>query len=141
MIKSKKFSLRLLMVVWIIGGILGWIIAQDFLVSSAAAQVNPLPASTKKPPDIERLEKQKTPIKKTQKQLKVDELLNIPIEVILGRCPEASQVFLSYRMGFIGCAFSRFHTPQDAIESYQLDKGSFLRCLGDLMHPTDEQDT
>jgi hybrid cluster-associated redox disulfide protein len=74
-------------------------------------------------------------------QPKVDELLNVPIEVILGRWPEASQVFIGHRMGCIGCAFSRFHTPQDAIEIYQLDKGSFLRFLGDLMHPTDEQDT
>jgi len=69
-----------------------------------------------------------------------DESLEAPIEVILGKWPKVSPVFISNRMGCIGCAFAKFHTLQDACEIYQLDKGSLIDQVRDLLRPMDKLD-
>jgi len=70
----------------------------------------------------------------------VDESLDAPIAVILGKWPKASQVFISNRMGCIGCAFAKFHTLQDASEAYQLDQGRLIGQIRDLIRPMDDLD-
>ena len=70
----------------------------------------------------------------------VDETLDAPIAVILGKWPKMSQVFISNRMGCIGCAFAKFHTLQDACEAYQLDKGRLIGQMRDLIRPMDDLD-
>lgn len=65
----------------------------------------------------------------------VDEHLDTPIEVILGMWPEVAQVFIRTHMGCIGCAFARFHTLQDALEVYQLNREIVIGQMRVLMDP------
>jgi hybrid cluster-associated redox disulfide protein len=59
--------------------------------------------------------------------------LEAPIEVILEKWPKISRIFISNRMGCIGCSFAKFHTLYDACEIYQLDKGYILGQIQDLL--------
>ena len=67
----------------------------------------------------------------------VAEILHTPIAVILSSYPQVSRVFIRNRMGCIGCAFSKFHTPQDAIEIYQLDGTIFIDQVRDFLPPAE----
>ncbi len=63
---SKKGRFRLFAAVLIVGGALGLIVAQQVLLSPTEGaqeeeKQRPLPASDKKPPEIEKLEKEKAP--------------------------------------------------------------------------------
>ena len=67
-----------------------------------------------------------------------EDTLEAPIEVVLGKWPKASRVFISNRMGCIGCAFAKFHSLYDACEIYQLDKENVLGQIQELLHRNEE---
>ena len=71
----------------------------------------------------------------------VEKQLEAPIESILGKWPKASRVFISNRMGCVGCSFAKFHTVQDACEIYQLDKGLVLGQMQGLLRILGESNT
>ena len=62
-----------------------------------------------------------------------DRHLEAPIEVILEKWPKVSRVFISNRMGCIGCSFAKFHTLHEACEIYQLDEGNIVGKVKDLL--------
>jgi hybrid cluster-associated redox disulfide protein len=70
----------------------------------------------------------------------IEEQMGAPIEVILGKWPKASRVFIGNRMNCIGCAFAKFHTLKDACEIYQLDKENILEEMRDLLNTKEERD-
>ncbi len=77
---SKKGRFKLFAVVLFVGGVLGLIVAQQALLSPTEEaqekeKQRPLLASDKKPPEIEKLEKEKAPPVKERKQPSVKELL------------------------------------------------------------------
>lgn len=53
--------------------------------------------------------------------LTVEEQLEAPIEDILGRWPDVSQVFIANRMSCIGCPIAKFHTLKEACQIYLLN--------------------
>ena len=77
---SKKGWFRLFAIVLFVGGVMALIVTQQALLSPTEGtqkkeKHRPLLASDKKPPEIEKLEKEKAPPEKKRKQPSVNELL------------------------------------------------------------------
>jgi len=56
---------------------------------------------------------------------------DVTIASLLEAFPQATALFLKYRMACIGCSMARFDTLQDAVFNYQLD---FTVWMDELRH-------
>lgn len=57
------------------------------------------------------------------------EVLKLTVNDLLQRWPAAFQVFLTFRLGCIGCVYNRFDTVQEALEAQRVNESEFLRSL------------
>ena len=57
------------------------------------------------------------------------DVLELTVKDLLERWPVAFQVFLTYRLGCIGCVYSRFDTLQEALDAQGVNEKEFVQFL------------
>jgi hybrid cluster-associated redox disulfide protein len=57
------------------------------------------------------------------------ELLDMKLDLLLGRWPNTARVLIANRMACIGCDFAKFHSTHQALEVYGLERDPFIKDL------------
>jgi len=65
------------------------------------------------------------------------EVLELTVNDLLQRWPAAFQVFLTFRLGCIGCVYNRFDTLQEALEAQEVNELDFMHSLFRTVFRTD----
>ena len=60
---------------------------------------------------------------------------------VLAARPSAARVFISRRMGCVGCAFAPFETISEAARAYGIDPCELATSLADAQDPASPQET
>ena len=57
------------------------------------------------------------------------EVLDLTVNDLLQKWPAAVQVFLTFRLGCIGCVYNGFDTLREALEVQKVDEEQFINSL------------